>query len=1042
MVGPASGDLVRYGDAHAQGLIKDNSPTSVASSSSIWTPRTLPRSAQGSGWSRPPLRPSPQANRLFSPPHFTRFSDRTNLRDSALQSPAKIGSSPTKGRGIFPPSPENLQKQVQQSSQPAVTCPPSMGSQLLEPSKHIIKGKQREGASLNTSNGHPVISTPNSRGSLEGPQRKRFDMSDWQNDLAAIASSDAATPTNSHFPNTRPSAYTTPAPAQYNLDVRYAPPEIPKSMLKPRRSNNALKAISAINLPMSAPQPYRMRQLPPPSRLPVPRSSHVSLTAAANISMASSASPSSSSSDSCNPPSLSSSAAISSKRTVPSLSILINPRGPTQPTLQLSESKSLGKSGTVPNTTASLSNAASLFDQSTAVLRHRHRTLSISESDGGISDEGGETEAYLESPELLLAGKEAYLENGDGAMLSNGQDDEGKEAGRDSLLQNQEMPKSRGGNNNENEASPFLDTPGRKRGTSMPLREINPAFTPPINKSQKNKPFFNSNLDDLVITTSFSSHPAQPTLKSSRTSYPPKTLNFHSSKAGRDTLYASVPASTAGSRPDELFLASILNGHSHAASGSTASKSASAGSGFTASPVGEMPLPKNSSLASATGGAINANPAVTMQSSVQVNRKRNANGAMIVGGNVQPGRGGSKLAANSPTRGMHKRHASSSEGHAAVSTGRRPSVDAVTDEEETVSTSTCTSASLPPLTDSSSATSSLASSHRSGIDKSDSVDGDTPLEEVSFSTTTTTSDTSSILGHVRRTSSTNNKLNLSGAGRVDRQRSPHFRNVRPLQAAFMNSGLLSKKLRSRAERDSGVGLGMTPPFLRRLVSDSARSTPQSNFASPVSHSAGSPVPTLEIANHANGASIAILEPATMPDTPCKRPIFSHSRISAATAGNQLHPLAQASRPYVNRTSSSSSTASDSSSVVNSIPGSVVKVRSAYPANTSSRPSTAISESPTSVGSPCASLAGTSENNKHLKRPGPLRMIRPALFRRRSSGQLYTGPDGSFLPFTERSGGSIRTGTVDWEPITPTRTVTGAQWTGGKQWDLMLKKRSS
>jgi hypothetical protein len=61
-----------------------------------------------------------------------------------------------------------------------------------------------------------------------------------------------------------------------------------------------------------------------------------------------------------------------------------------------------------------------------------------------------------------------------------------------------------------------------------------------------------------------------------------------------------------------------------------------------------------------------------------------------------------------------------------------------------------------------------------------------------------------------------------------------------------------------------------------------------------------------------------------------------------------------------------------------------------------------------------------------KRPVPLRRIGPALFRRRSSGQLSTGPDGGLLA-VERSGGSTRSGIVDWEPMTPTRTVSGMQW---------------
>ena len=454
-----------------------------------------------------------------------------------------------------------------------------------------------------------------------------------------------------------------------------------------------------------------------------------------------------------------------------------------------------------------------------------------------------------------------------------------------------------------------------------------------------------------------------------------------------------------------------------------------------------------------------------------MNRKRNAHGAMVVGAHShsQIGRGNtsSKYVTQSPIRGIHRRYASSSEqrqnGNTSTSTAsRRPSVDVVTDEEEEgVSTSTCTSASLPPLTDSSSATSSLASSHRSARDSSNSLeDGDSSfLEDVSFSTTTTTtaSDTSlpfdQGLGHIRRTSSTGHKLNVAESGRGEKrnQRSPHFKNVRPLQAAFMNSGLLSKKSRSRAERDSGIGMGMTPPFLKRLVGGSVQGTPQSIHSSPgiANVFPGSPIPILNIPKHLSKStgSPVVVEQPHMPDTPCKRLLFSHSRIGNNGAGStttnniqQLHPLAQTSRPVATRSSSSCSTTSDVSSVVNSMPGSAVKSHSHLAI--SPRSTIATGGSPTSISSPCADPSintGSSEHEKQFKRPVPLRLIRPSLFRRRSSGQLNTGPDGSFLPPNQRSGGSTRSGMIDWEPMTPTRTMPGTQWLGGERKILDLIK---
>ena len=424
-------------------------------------------------------------------------------------------------------------------------------------------------------------------------------MSDWQNDLAAIASSDAATPINSHFPfpnHHSSTPYSTPAPAAH-----YPPlPGVPKTMLKSTRSINALKTISAINLPMSAPQPQRIRHVIPVSRLPVPKSGSSTAGSAAATATASA----------------SASAYLSTKHTLRPLTISTNNNSNSNGTsikfLKFSDSKSLGKQSmtmiswdnveSTPLRAANVENATSLFDQSTTALRHRHRTMSISESEGGTSEEGGQQdEAAPDSPDLSGLNKEAYINDVDGPHSETVE-----KAEEDLLMQDPQLAQLLEGGNDENELSPFLDTPGRKRGCSMPLKELSGGHI----QGNINTKSYASTPDALTFASTLISHPSQPPLKSSRISYPPKTLNFGMNKTGRDPLYASVPASSSGCRPDELFLASILNGHSHYTAGLTAG-----GGGDTIAEADQNTSPiRPRALSKSSGSAGNMNGVGTIAS--------------------------------------------------------------------------------------------------------------------------------------------------------------------------------------------------------------------------------------------------------------------------------------------------------------------------------------------------------------------------------------------------------------------------------------------
>ena len=1220
---------------------------------------------------------SREAHSGYAPVKASTTTSTTSTTDAAtvlvmyaLQSPAKIGSPPptTKGRGVstlFPPSPVGgRQIRTRARSRSLRSQPANSRSNKAD---ERMEGDREESEeddddddddtspapppsrrrSLKDRDLNQAQQAPSSSASSSTLPRKRFDLSDWQFDLAAIASTgsgcdgtpaastssfsssshtrkqqhsisptsraattstasgDVKTPTSRSFPSSlalHRDAKNSGSPSSASqATTNGVSPSFTKrasrDTLRLRKSANAATSSSSSSyssnsssaFPATAPPPARQRDAfsgfatssttattasrPPLQYRPNQPQLQTSFGQAGSASLFgtpitagagdSSSTSSSKSNNTNNASPFATSAARRSTRPLSNRALAQSHHHhhhqrahSRNKSIEHDASLKMSTRGLAPGTSVTVEardgldrNISSSFDACASAIRHRQRTKSISESEGGNGsdsedNDNNEDESsfnFPDSPDLVhdggmqgITARDGYVEAGifsgmsvedarvggagSGAHASAADemqldDDEGPislDKEESSVIDKQHKQATRGEFDDVHD-SLFLETPGRTRGASMP----SDAFGQP----------------SYTLTTSLPPHPFQSQLKSSRVSYPPKILyttkTIHEdgdpSSRSKNPLHSSVPASTSksgsnstssttASRPlDQLFLASILNG-----SGSSSNNALSASGSLSVKKQPSMSLSKstgNSSLvrtSEALKSSKSLQPLSPHHTSSHVGRKRNANGNMIV----------------STSSGTTSRENSVNEhintAQLDFNHGGRPSLDGSTDEESGISPT------LPPLTDSSSATSSLASSQRSGqysklnqrerLEKPQTVsehesENSALLDDLSFLSDSTMPSfvENSRGGHLPRTFSTNKDLaatttstnakgniprssgQLKSPGTpgflsgIPRRTSPHFKNVRPLQAAFVNSGLLSKKsIRSRLDRDSGIGLGATPPApaLRRLLHQdrkdnlsnlSLQSTPGASvslsFSTPshytgspgmssISMQQGSPVPTVEIApSHsmdsesfaaaaAANASAAASQSRRMPDTPCKRPpLYPHLRQATTMedaaekedgskhqAVPSLHPLAQCSRPTTGRSASScSSTVSDSSSVVNSIPGSAVKIKDRFFRSPTNLPGSAASNrlsrksngsgSPSSAGSPCAMQMPDGQPKSAI----PRRRIGPALFRRRSSGQIQTSANGSFMTLAERSGGSTRCGVVDWEPMTPTRTHAENEW---------------
>lgn len=369
-------------------------------------------------------------------------------------------------------------------------------------------------------------------------------------------------------------------------------------------------------------------------------------------------------------------------------------------------------------------------------------------------------------------------------------------------------------------------------------------------------------------------------------------------------------------------------------------------------------------------------------------RKRNANGALLVGQSVVAG---SNLAAASPI--VAESSSSPAPWNARDTFGEMDEDDDDEDAmEDDVEWGGNLSPPPPALTDGTTSASSSLSTSLSSHAEGDHVG-------------------------VEGTSRSLSLQSFSAANKAETGpffTPQNYKHVRPLQAAFMSTGLVSK--RSRARNDSGVGLGLTPSFnfqqqLQQQLDDSLEAI------NPVEE------PTL---------LASVSRTSIMPDTPVKKAAFAHPSTVASSPEILLNALH-----------------APGSSSPNPKPSPSATCKSISPLHTGSSEGLGGLASPCSGRSPVRSPA-ESENGQqggdvsptvHASRSGSKGLMcsgstkggtwkRSAMFRRRSSGQLATegGILGQF-----RSGSSSGSNTtslaVEGEPMTPTRSV--GRWGEGE-----------
>lgn len=326
----------------------------------------------------------------------------------------------------------------------------------------------------------------------------------------------------------------------------------------------------------------------------------------------------------------------------------------------------------------------------------------------------------------------------------------------------------------------------------------------------------------------------------------------------------------------------------------------------------------------------------------------------------------------------------------------------------------------------------------------------------------------------------------------------NYKNVRPLAAAFLSTGLVSKRARPRT---NSLGASGAPTFNlhQHLMRQVGHEQPQQSPAlpSPIKHAApphafeavepvgpgAAPLP--------NPLVTSLSRPSVMPDTPVKRSAFVHGQsgpaagpagrsslapatpglvvqstfgssdeghdspaadaldtgspigpcgalstqqtvaltlvttvgVEASEARESLSPLASAKKPFNHSVSPLSGRSVESSASSDGTAAAGCRVEQACDQS----PSMHASKSGGGGGSSGRFSSASSSVRSSLGR------VRPAMFRRRSSGQLSS--EGSFFGIQYRSGGSSSgkssaSATIaEGEPMTPTRSVGGRYWEG-------------
>lgn len=387
---------------------------------------------------------------------------------------------------------------------------------------------------------------------------------------------------------------------------------------------------------------------------------------------------------------------------------------------------------------------------------------------------------------------------------------------------------------------------------------------------------------------------------------------------------------------------------------------------------------------------------------VNIGRKRNANGALLVGSAGVS----SKLGAVSPIV------APSSPATWNVRDSREEIEDDEDDEEDAEAMESEVSGNWghlspppPALTDgTTSASSSLSTSLSSHAEGGDHVSVARPSASVS----------SRSLGESASGPSP------SGGAFFTPQ---NYKNVKPLASAFMSTGLISKRSRPRSSSIvNGLPFNLHQhPMQSKLDERAAGESAAAASVDPEATSSTAP-PSNPLLSRASAS--------VMPDTPVKKSVFitSTSGKNLALQGDSLSPLG------ISSCNDDGSTGGRSSRASNDDERPELSSNDLSPAR-----------SPSTLGVP--GVRGDMSPSVHASRGStrvstgrPSRM-RPVLFRRRSSGQLSS--EGSFLgSYTGRSGSSSgsssgATLTLEGEPMTPTRS-SGTKWEGKQSMVMELR----
>lgn len=376
----------------------------------------------------------------------------------------------------------------------------------------------------------------------------------------------------------------------------------------------------------------------------------------------------------------------------------------------------------------------------------------------------------------------------------------------------------------------------------------------------------------------------------------------------------------------------------------------------------------------------------------QPGRKRNANGALLVGT-----LGGSRLAATSP---VVARRSSPAPWNARDNSDAMDEEDEDDSEEggnadamdEDVTSNSWgdgrISPHLPGLTDGTTSASSSLSTSLSSHAEGDPVRGST---DVSLATT------SNSIGSIK---SINDEVPSAEPGFLTPK---HYRDVKPLQAAFMSAGLVSKMQGGSRRPSGGLGSGLAAPSF--TLAHHLHELELLNPNSPKSTLTNASLAHLPIAN----PLLANMRASVMPDTPVKKAVFTHAATSSPA------PIADPILSTSQRLARADKESPDSLSPLRTLEGDASS--SASPCSGRSMGSDAGSRdaSPTVNASRSSTRAAGS-----WKKPG--------LYLRRSSGQISN--EGTHLSVHNAKYGSGSssgsTSFLEGEPMTPTRS-SGTKW---------------